>query len=100
MNEFEISTRQCIDGTTHDISSTGFGMIVRQSLPVGDVLDITLTEINSERSSFARGQVIWSHQVGQNLYRIGVKLQEKTLQPIPLVLRFLLMKARHRQTPQ
>jgi len=99
LQEFEVRTHRRIDASTHDISSTGFGLISREPLPVGDSLEVTVSSQDPGRNSFVRGTVIWSHQIGASSYRVGVRLEDRVLQPLPLVLRFLRMKAARRISP-
>jgi hypothetical protein len=96
LQEFEVRTYRSIDVSTHDISSAGFGLISREPLLVGEFLEATVFAQTPGQNLFVRGTVIWSHQIGLNSYRAGVRLEGMVLKPIPLVLRFLRMKAARR----
>lgn len=71
----------------HDISDSGLGVLVTKCLPIGTLLDLKLSMIDSSEQLLARGRVVWAEILNYNKYRMGIKLEDQKLRAIELVLR-------------
>ena len=72
---------------TKDISAIGIGIVINEELPVGTALDLCLQMPDNGERIIRKAQVVWSNTMGLNSYRVGIKIEEPNLKPIPLVLR-------------
>jgi len=75
---------------TFDISAQGLCMIADKELPPGFSLDIFLQMIDDGEKIYRKGKVVWANVIGSEKYRVGIKLEEPRLEPIPLVLRTIM----------
>jgi hypothetical protein len=50
-------------------------------------MDLSLQMPDNGERIIRKAQVVWSSTMGLNSYRIGIKIEEPNLKPIPLVLR-------------
>lgn len=73
---------------THDISVEGLGLFSYKKLTRGTPVEVYLQMKDNDEEIIAKGKIIWI-EPDKNKYRIGIKLEEKHLQPISLVLRIL-----------
>ena len=78
-----------VDSYTCDISAIGIGMVVNENLPPGTRLDLCLHMPDNGERIMRKAQVVWSNSLGLESYRVGIKLQEANIKPIPLILRTL-----------
>ncbi|OGX18302.1 MAG: hypothetical protein A3K83_03665 [Omnitrophica WOR_2 bacterium RBG_13_44_8b] len=72
---------------TRDISAIGIGLVVNEVLPVGTCLDLCLQMPDNGERIMRKAKVVWSNAMGLDSYRVGIKLQEASIKPIPLILR-------------
>jgi len=84
-----------VSGQTHDISSQGVCMLSEQKLSSSSDLDIHIHMIDNNEKICLKGKVVWSCMAGDGKYRIGIKLEESKLKPIPLVLRTIMAQRKH-----
>ena len=77
---------------TFNISSSGMGLATCDDVATGTELDIWLSMPDNGEQIPAKGQVVWSRQVDQNNYLLGVSLNNSSLRPIPIVLRAIQAK--------
>ena len=75
---------------THDICSRGLCLFSDRELPAGANVDLHLKMPDDESRIYRKGRVIWSRPVDDGKYRVGVKLEDPVLKPIPIVLRTLI----------
>lgn len=80
-------TPQIVNAQTYDISAQGIGIVTVKEIPVGTTLDIYIQMPDTAEKIFRRGKVVWLTTLDDSAYRLGVKLEEPPLKPIPLVLR-------------
>ncbi|MBL7151934.1 MAG: PilZ domain-containing protein [Candidatus Omnitrophica bacterium] len=80
---------QTIEATTNDISVSGIGIITQQQLTPGTELRICLRMNDNGEEIYLKGRAVWITVVNSQKYRVGIKLEDSDLKPIPLVLRFL-----------
>lgn len=75
---------------THDISTQGVCIVANEELPSGLDLDMRIQMMDNNEKICLKGKVIWSCMIDSGKYKIGVKLEEPKLKPIPLVLRTIM----------
>lgn len=76
-----------VGGQTCDISSTGLCIISSRQLPRGAGVEVVLRIPDNGEEIFTKGTVVYSKGLEGGLFRTGVKLEDKPLRPVPLVLR-------------
>lgn len=91
----EANTDRISQAETHDISAEGVGIIANEYLPVGTYLDIRLRMLDDGTEIERKGRIVWSNCLEANKYRVGVKLEGKSLKPIPIVLRTIKTQRRY-----
>lgn len=74
---------------THDISAQGLGLITDKKLQPGDSLDLCLEMPDNGEKINRKAVVVWISMIGSNTGRVGIKLEEAKLKPVPLVLRVI-----------
>lgn len=72
---------------TYDISIEGMCLLTNKGLPPGTRLNIDLKMVDTGETINVRGHSVWSSMLEPGKYRIGIKLEETKLKPIPIVLR-------------
>jgi hypothetical protein len=72
---------------TYDISIEGMCLLTNKGLPSGTRLNINLKMLDTGETINVHGYSVWSSCLEPGKYRIGVKLEETKLKPIPIVLR-------------
>ena len=80
---------EIVPAETSDISAAGLGLITEKKLLPGIELDICLRMRDNGEEINLKGKVIWTSLSVTGKYKVGVKLEERQLKPIPLVLRVL-----------
>lgn len=90
---FKLLSADAANGETHDISRGGVCVIASREIPLGTKIQIIFVISDDDELVEKKGIVIWSTRYGDNLYRIGVKLEEPKLKPVPLVLRTIMAQA-------
>lgn len=80
------STEQ-INTQTHDISAQGLCIVTGKEITDGTFLDIYLQMPDTGEKIYRRGKVVWSSAINHATYKLGIKLEDPPLKPIPLVLR-------------
>ena len=91
----ELNTVKEINGYTHDLSSQGIGMFVKEELSLGTQLDIRLYMPDNGEEIRTSGKVVWSNKMESGKYRAGIILNNTDLKPIPLVLRTIRVRTRY-----
>jgi hypothetical protein len=95
---FEFGSADTVNGETHDISRGGVCLITGREIPLGTQIEIILVMMDTNELVQKKGIVIWSARHGDDTQRIGIKLQEPKLKPIPLVLRTIMaLSQAHRE---
>lgn len=84
---YEPDTPQIVKAQTYDISAQGISIVTSKEIPVGTTLDIYIQMPDTEEKIFRRGKVVWLSLIAQAAYKLGIKLEEPHLKPIPLALR-------------
>jgi len=79
---------------TNDISAAGLGLVAAEKIPVNTPLNIRLTIPDNGEEISLDAEVLWSDSDGSGHYRLGLKLKESRLKPIPLVLRTINSRLR------
>ncbi len=80
---------ETVSAQTSDISTAGLGLMTGKELLPGIDLDICLRMRDNGEEVKLKGRVIWTSLTVAGKYRVGVKLEQPYLKPIPLVLREL-----------
>jgi len=75
---------------TYDISIGGVCIVSDKLFPEGAVLNICLKMSDNNEKIFIKGKVIWLRDNGYNHYLMGIRLEDMSLKPIPLVLRTIM----------
>lgn len=86
----ELSSAQTLNAQTHDISQGGLCLATDREIPLGIQIEIVLKMMDNNEMIHRKGTVIWSASYGDNAHRIGIKLEEPKLKPVPLVLRTIM----------
>ncbi len=95
---FEFGSVSTVNGETHDISHGGICLITGTEVPLGTQIEIILVMLDTNELVQKKGVVIWSARFGDDTHRIGIKLHEPKLKPIPLVLRTIMaLSQAHRE---
>lgn len=76
-----------VDTCTCDISATGVGIIASDELSPGSWLNLCLQMPDNAEKISRKAKVVWSSMMSANSFRVGIRLEESSLKPIPLVLR-------------
>ena len=56
-----------------DISGVGIGLLVNQSLPRGEKIDIALYILDDPKPCNVRARVMWCRKIKQGLYKVGLE---------------------------
>jgi len=95
----EANSAETILAQTYDIDTEGLSIITDKQLPCGASLDICLRMVDNDEQIYRKGKVIWSDMLDSGKYRIGIKLEEPKLKPIPLVLRTIIARKKYKLFP-
>lgn len=87
---FELVSADSANGETHDISRSGVCVIAGREISLGTQIQIIFVMLDTEELVERKGEVIWSTRYSETTYRIGIKLDEPKLKPVPLVLRTIM----------
>ncbi|MFH1413908.1 MAG: PilZ domain-containing protein [Candidatus Omnitrophota bacterium] len=79
-----------IKALTHDISIKGLCIISDKLFPDGTVLNLCLMMRDNNEKIFIKGKVIWLKDTSYQKYRMGIRLEDMSLKPVPMVLRTIL----------
>ncbi len=90
VNCFDMYSEKKIDGQTKDISAQGLRLISDKPLLAGYKLEIFIKMSDNGEKIYRKGRVIWSNISSQNKYQVGVFFDEKSLNPVPIVLRTIM----------
>ncbi|MDD4953653.1 MAG: PilZ domain-containing protein [Candidatus Omnitrophica bacterium] len=71
---------------THDISTIGIGILTKEKMEVGSVIEICIQVADNSQRIMAKGRVIWQSSDAEHNYRTGIQLDGPTLKPIALIL--------------
>ena len=94
---FGKSTGEVTHGETHDISCAGVCVIASNGIPLGAQIEIIFVMSDTNELVERKGVVIWSVKYGDKLHRIGIRLEEPNLKPVPLVLRTIMAQTQEQQ---
>lgn len=98
LSYLEMYSTEAGDGQTHDISQGGLCLATDKEIPLGTQIEIILKTIDSDEMIHEKGMVVWSARYSDDTHRVGIKLQESKLKPVPLVLRTIMALAqRHKE---
>jgi len=81
------SLNKVVNAYTHDISVEGLGLVTDTEIICGTILKICLQMADNGEKILTQGKAVWSNPTDDNKYRVGIKLDGLTLEPISLVLR-------------
>jgi Tfp pilus assembly protein PilZ len=90
LSYLELGSEETVNGQTHDISQGGLCLATDREIPIGAQIEVILKMIDSDEMIQKKGIVVWSARYGDDTRRIGIKLQESKLKPVPLVLRTIM----------
>ena len=76
-----------IPAVSHDISSSGVGLVVDSPLTIGQVIDLKFVIPDNGEELCVQGTVVWLRLVARNKYWAGVLFDKEDFKPIPVVLR-------------
>ena len=74
---------------TNDISAEGLGLLTDEELVPGESIQICMQMVDNNEKILVRGKVVWSTMIEPGTYRVGLKLEDSVLNPIPLALRII-----------
>ena len=89
----EPNSKTTVNAYTHDISKQGIGILCEKELPQGASLEVYIKMIDNGEIISAKGTVVWSIAANENKFRIGIRLEDKQIEPIPLALRTIRSQA-------
>ncbi|MDP2941518.1 MAG: PilZ domain-containing protein [Candidatus Omnitrophota bacterium] len=75
---------------THDIGARGLCLFSERELPEGASIELHLKMLDDGSKIYRKGKVVWAKPISDSKYRIGIKLEDPAINPIPLVLRTLV----------
>lgn len=79
---------------TYDISVEGICLISDEELYVGMNLEIVLSVADNKEVINRKGRIIWSRVV-DNHHRMGLRLEDAKLNPIPIVLKTIVARRKY-----
>ncbi len=83
-----LSIKPHISAMTKDISAQGLGLITAEELPVNSSLNICLAMADNGEEIPLETEVVWSRsESGTSKFCSGLKIKNRQIKPIPLVLR-------------
>lgn len=88
----KISVQDLNSSLTHDISGQGLGIITPEDLPLNTPLLVCLKIPDNGEEILLEAEAVWSIRTDNSHYRCGLKLKNKQIKPIPLVLRTIYSK--------
>jgi len=80
------------EGQTKDISAKGIGIYTKEKLPPETQIELWLGIPNKEEPLYIKGKVIWSKEVEDNKYRVGICLDRTDLIGVSHILRSIYGK--------
>ena len=89
LNCFDPYLRKEFQTETQNISAEGLCFETDEVLKLGNFLEIFLHMPDNNEEIHRIGKVVWSNMTESGKYRIGIKLEEPKLKPIPIVLRII-----------
>lgn len=72
---------------TRDISCHGAGLVVNRNISSGTCIDVCLRMEDNGEIIVRKAVVIWIFKLDEETFRLGIRISEPQLKPIPLVLR-------------
>jgi hypothetical protein len=76
-----------VNTETYNISAIGLCMVTEKELPLDTCLEVCIHMDDNGEKIYRKGKVVWVEKCDSNKYKVGIKLDEQKLKPIPLVLR-------------
>jgi|GEM_PF-1140262 len=89
----ELNSTEAGNGQTLDISRGGLCLATDREIPLGAQIQVILKMIDSNDVICENGTVVWSTRNSDDSLRIGIKLKEPKLKPVPLILRTIMALA-------
>lgn len=74
---------------THDISSQGLGVILHYALPLGKTAELCMVLPEDGQRLNVRGTPVWCQPIGDDCYRIGIRLDAQYFNPITTALKVI-----------
>ncbi|MFA5410296.1 MAG: PilZ domain-containing protein [Candidatus Omnitrophota bacterium] len=90
LNYFDKASSEMSQAQTYDISVEGLSVVTDKKIAVDTPLDIFLEMVDNREKIYRRGKVVWSNTLDDEEYKMGIKIEEPHLKPIPLVLRIIV----------
>jgi len=81
-----------IQAHTCDISVEGICIVTECTLSPGNYLDISLKIVDEGRKLLHKAMVVWVSMTKGDIYKVGIRLEEDKLDPIPIALKCLKRK--------
>jgi len=75
------------EGQTKDISAKGIGMLTNKNLSPETEVEMWVKIPHKEEPLYIKGKVIWSKEVEDNKYRVGISLDHPDLIGVSHILR-------------
>ena len=75
------------EGKTVDISAKGIGMVTEQNLTPFTPVELWVDTPLQHQTFYARGEVVWSKPISENLWRIGLEFERADLMGVAQLLR-------------
>jgi hypothetical protein len=72
---------------THELSAHGIRIISTEPIQPSSLLNICINMPDNGEQINVRGQVVWSQQVNDDHFMIGIHLKNCALKPVPIALR-------------
>lgn len=89
---FDPNLNRDVKAHTCDISVEGVCIVTECTLSPGNYLDISLKIVDNDRKFLHKAKVIWVNMIEDDIYKVGIRLEEDKLDPIPIALKSLMNK--------
>ena len=87
---YDSNLERDIQAHTCDISVEGICIVTECTLSPGSYLDISLKIVNEGRKFLHQAKVVWVSMIKGDIYKVGIKLEDDKLDPIPIALKSLM----------
>ena len=86
---FKVGLKEIKRAVTKDISAIGLGLITTEELPRDIPVCLSLILLDNGEEIPVEAEVVWSKNIINGNYHNGLKIKNKEIKPIPIVLRTL-----------
>jgi len=81
-----------VEAQARDISAKGIGIYTNEALPLKTEIELWVEIPNKEEPLYIKGKVVWSKEVEDNKYRVGICLDRTDLIGVSHILRSIYGK--------